>query len=726
MIIWLWLGLAKAGVVVTLPGSVAEVEIAESSADAVGLAYSALQEGRFEAAARAFRGLADAGGGGQARRLEAAAWYEAGQLRLAERAAQATLREGDDPEARIILALALIDQGKADDAPPHLTAAEALAQKQGDRRLLARCALARGVVAIDRGEWGEAGALLSVAQSHAEVAGDAGLISIIADNRNTVAAASGTGGSAGDAEGRVVARLRVGDLAGARAAVPRPPEGDRRGLVRSLLADAMVDRVSGDLDAAHTKLRTALGMAREGSMARESAAILGELGTLHALAGRHEEALALLQEAVGVVAGTSLRVRELGLRVEAARVAVRLGDLQQARDQLAVADRLAALVADPLADARRAEVRGLLADAAGDPEAATRQMESALQAYVARGHRLDEARVCTDLAGLWAGRNDGRSASWAVRGEEAFRAAGVRAGPAHVRISQGLGYVKRQLLDEALATFLEAARLGEAAGDARGQSLAREARNLAAAALKALGHTDQRADQMAQATDLTETLARRVQFEKAEADYDDALAAFQRGAYEPARSGFNRALITFNELREPSLAAIARRGRGWATRNLASRLPPEQAFLYLEEAASDGAQVGDSELRARAKVQAAFLSRDLDRRDVQTRLGEAADLAERAGLLLEASRCHAALAEVGDDLDSRAASARRALDLAGAAPGEGAYAMYGVAVDAYNAGAYRLAEELSREALPHSGHLREAVEAVLAASVTASQELVTP
>ena len=66
-------------------------------------------------------------------------------------------------------------------------------------------------------------------------------------------------------------RLRVGDTAGARAAVPTPGEHDRRGQVRALLADALVDRATGDYDAANVKLRLALGRAREGGMLRELA-----------------------------------------------------------------------------------------------------------------------------------------------------------------------------------------------------------------------------------------------------------------------------------------------------------------------------------------------------------------------------------------------------------------------------------------------------------------------
>jgi len=715
----LWIQIAHAGVVVTLPGSAAEVEIAESASEANLLAETALRDGRYDAAARAYRALADAGGGGPIRVLEAASWYEAGQLRLAERAAQAAIRAGQGGEAEMVLSLALLDQGRGDEARAHLAQAEVAGSKQGDRRLQARVALALAILAMDQGEWSEAQTRLGAAAAHAEAAGDVTLQRVIAENQRTVASAQDGTGNAGDPEGAVAARLRAGDAAGARALVVRPAETDRRGMVRALLADAMIDRVVGDLDAAHTKLRTGLGFAREGGMARETAAILGELGTLHALAGRHEESLSLFQEAVGVVAGTSLRLRELALRAEAGRVAVRLGDFQQARDQLAVAERLSARVNDPLARARMDEVRGLLADAAADPEASTKFFESAIRTYEARQYRLDAARVATDLAGLWAGRDDAKSLSWGSKAEASFRAAGIATGPAHVRVARGLGYVKRQKLDEALASFLEAARLAEATGDSRGKRIAAEARNNAALALKALGHTDKLADEMAQATDLKQTMARREAFAAAEATYDLALADFHRGSYDTARAGFHRALEAFDALEEPALAGVARRGRGWAARNQASRLPPALAFPLLEQAASDAKDVGDTELRARSRVQAALLAGDLGRNDELTRLAEAAEMADGAGLRLEAARCYAVLADRGDDLDLRASAARRSLDLAGDQSEEGAYAMYSVAIDAYNAGAYVLAESLAIEAAPRAGSLAEAVESVRSAAIAA-------
>ncbi len=74
----------------------------------------------------------------------------------------------------------------------------------------------------------------------------------------------------------------------------------------------------------------------------------------------------------------------------------------------------------------------------------------------------------------------------------------------------------------------------------------------------------------------------------------------------------------------------------------------------------------------------------------------------------------AELAERAADLDSRAAAARRASALTEGDP-TGAYALYSVAVDAYNVGRYQLALDLVG-AISSPGQLADAVHAVRQAS----------
>lgn len=717
MVVWWLLGsLALAGVTVQLPASDTEVVFDDSAQSAVEQGLEALAAGRFEAAGRSFRALADAGGGPDARHLEALAWYQAGQVRLAEKAARQVIAEAPTHGPALgLLGLVELDTGRGDDALVTLEKAGARARAVGDARLGARALANRGLVRLDRGELAQARAELIAARSEATRIGDAGLVQLIDDNIGTLDGIEGRG-SGGDTVSQVAALLRTGEVRAARAAVPKPGDHDRRGQVRSLIADALIDRVSGDFDAANVKLRLALGRAREGGMLRETSTTLAELGVLYGLAGRFDLALGQLQEAVGLVAGTSFRLREVAYRVEAGRVAVRLGDLQQARDQLSVARVVAKNTQDPLGAARVAELEGQLAAAAEQPDRAAARLEVALGVYAERGHHADEARVATDLVRLWAGRDEGNRKRWARRAITAFEAARNPAGSAHVEVAAGLGYARAKDLDRALAAFLAAARQAERLDSSRGEQIADHARENAAQALKALGHTDELADEMAQATELVGVMERQEAFGKAEARYEAGLAAFNKGDYTTALDGFEAATKGFTTLGEEGYASTCRRARGWARRNLALRLTPEAALPLFDGAARDGLNAGDAELRAKALVGGAIAAAELGRSGAVDRLTGAADAAEKAGLPAEAGRCFIEIASRGSNLDARAAAARRAFDLRGPDDSEGAYAIYSVAVDAYNAGAYDLSVGLAEEVAPHAGDLAEAVESVRSAA----------
>ena len=83
---------------------------------------------------------------------------------------------------------------------------------------------------------------------------------------------------------------------------------------------------------------------------------------------------------------------------------------------------------------------------------------------------------------------------------------------------------------------------------------------------------------------------------------------------------------------------------------------------------------------------------------------------------------YARIAEVATSLEARASAARRALDLRGAQDAEAVYAMYSVAVDAYNDGDAELALALADEIAPNAGSLQEAVEGVRTAARAALDE----
>lgn len=717
--VWLFMAGASASVTVTLPATETEVVFDEDAREAIEQGMSALSGGRFEAAGRSFRALAEAGGGMNARYLESVAWYEGGQLRLAEKAVQQALTL--DPEhgpALSLYALILADKGQGADALDVLDRAVGRANATGDGALKARLLVNRGLVHLDAGELSQASTSLSAGLAAAEQIEAESIAAIARENLATLSALAGSPSATpgGDPLSRVSALLRIGDVDAARAAVPKPSETDRRGQVRALLADALVDRSSGDLDAANVKLRTALGLAREGGLVRETSACLAELGTLYSLGGRFDVALQLFQEAVGMVAGTSFRLREVAYRVEAGRVAVRLNDASQARNQLAAARVVAAKTEDPLGLARIDELEGQLAGREDKVSDADAFMLDAITVYSSRGYLADVARVHTARVSLWAGQDEGRTRRATKEALQAFEAVKNPAGPAHVKVALGLGYARRLDLDRALAAFLEAAELGEALGTGRGKQIAAHARENAAQALKALGHTDELADEMAQATELAGVIERQSAFKASEAAYNRGLEAYNEGRYVSANDAFEEAIRGFTKLGEQGYVVTSRRSRGWALRGIALQAPPAQAMPYFEQAEQEALVSADAELRVKARTGAALAAADLGRKDAVKRLSAAAELAESAGMDTEAATAYARVAEVAEGLPVRASAARRAFDLKGGADPEAVYAMYSVAVDAYNAGDAELALALTDEIAPHAGDLSSAVEAVRSAA----------
>jgi tetratricopeptide (TPR) repeat protein len=710
---------------VVLPSSAAEVEIAASASPAVEQAVASLRRGEFERAAVAFRGLADSGGGPSLRYHEALAWYEAGQLRRAARAIEIVLRHDPDAGAALSLrGLILADLGQGDAAREVLDRAAERARASGDRALLARVLVNQGLIRLDLGDPDAAETRFDEALLHAQAAGDPATIALCERNLATARARRGAG-PGGDELDRVAARLRQGDVAGARAAVPRALDQDRRGATRALLADAAVDRAEGRLDDANVKARTALGLARDAGLVRESGAALAQIGGLYMLAGRFGQALETFQEAIGTVAGTSLRVQELGYRVEAGRAAVRLGDLRQAVAQLERAEGVAARVDDAALATRLDELRGQLLEASGQVEEGARKLAAAHSGWERLGYPADAARVATDLVALHAGRSEVERARWAAVAAAAFAKAGDRAGPAHVEVASGLGFARRGQLEPALAAFARAAKLGEGLGTARGAQIAAHARVNAAQALKALGHGDAASARLAGGPDLAAAVAAQERFSAAEGDYEAGLGAFERGDHQAARQAFQRAVTGFERLGEQGLALRARRARGWAARNEALRLDPAAASALYELALRDGEAAGDAELAAKAEVGAALASAALGRTEAPRRLLAAAERAERAGMVDEAVQCLGELAERAGPLSARHAVVRRALALSPGAP-EGVHAAYSLAVDAYNDGDHALALVLVAEIGSDAGPLAEAVEAVRSAAGEAVRAAADP
>lgn len=709
MAFWWMLALAWAGEGTVLPGSSTEVVFESDTRTVVEGALADLSGGHFLDAAEQLQVLADASRGPQLRYLEAMAWYEAGELRRAARAAEQG-RAADPSLAPLnsLWGLILADLGRGDEAGAPLQAALDAARDQGDARLETGVRLNQGLVALDQGALKAATASFTLALQLASAEGYEDLAQRARENLAVVDQLGGGRAETGEL-GQVAEYLRRGEVEAAQKVLTKPRGSDRRARVQRALAEAEIERARGQLEAAAQRLHEALTLAREGGLLRESAASLAALGVLYRLGGRYPIARDELQEAVGLVAGTSFTVAEVTYRVEAGMVAVRLDSLEEARAQLAAARRAQGDEGPALGAVRIDELAGAVAAASGDVAGASAATQRAIQAREKMGHHADVARLCASLVQLYAGRDANLEKRWRQRALDAFQQAGDALGPAHVDISAGLGQVEAKRTDAAVEAFVRAAQQAEGVSGERAEQVARIARDNAAQALLVAGIDGERAKKLG----LDEAVAAHQRFVGAEKDYEAALTAFNQADFSTARVRFHAAFEAFAALEEDGYALKARRGRAWASWNQANGTPAAQGYPVFYELVQEALVVEDPELHARALVSAALAGQELGYGDPRKTLTEAAKAAEGAGLDGLAGQCWAALSKVEGDLAKRALAARRAMVMRGADDPEAVYAVYSVAVDAYNADELGLAQELAAEALPQAGSLTEALQGVL-------------
>lgn len=679
------------------------VESATETSGAVEAATEALAERRFEDAARLLQALADAGGGPELRYLEALARYESGDLRGADRATEQGLRASSSYAPLLNLrGLVLADLGRGDEA---LVLFERVRRVTGDEALEGQVALNEGLVHLDRGDLARADAAFAEAARIGERLGEAELVARARSNAALSAAEQGAT-AAVDPLGAVAERLRAGDLEGARAKLP--PEGTtRRERVHARIARAAVARAEGRPGDAALVLEEALVQARRGGLVRETALVLGELGTVHHLGGQGLLARERLREAADTVEGTSFRLLAIGIHVQAGIVDVSLGELARARTHLEEGRRLARGVSSAHAAARLDELEGVLADAEGRKAVAIAALERAVAAFEARGWHGDAARAATILV-----RVDPTARERALA---LFARAGDPLGPAHVGISAGLALARAGDLEGALALFVEAAETAEAAGDAR---VAAVARDNAVEALRALGHGEENLARIRE-LGLADAIERQEALAAAEAAYAEGMAAWEAEDWARARARFGVAWRAFEGLEERVYAHNARRGHAWALWNQAVASDPVTALPFFEEIVQEAIQIDDAELRVRARTARALAALEVEGLDPAPLLRQAAEDAEATGMTELGARAWAGLADLGD-LADRASAARRAHELDPGGPAS-RYAMYSVAVDAYNADHYDLAEALAAEVLPEAGDLADAVTAVLEAAKAGRQ-----
>ena len=123
---WLWVAVAGAEPVVT-PAATFQIAFDDDVDAEIADGLAELRSGAFDAAARRFGAMAEAGGNVAVRTLQAIALYEAGDVRLAEGAVAAGLAAAPDQAALLALkGLILADLGRRSPRWPRRAAARAL------------------------------------------------------------------------------------------------------------------------------------------------------------------------------------------------------------------------------------------------------------------------------------------------------------------------------------------------------------------------------------------------------------------------------------------------------------------------------------------------------------------------------------------------------------------------------------------------------------------------
>lgn len=690
---------------------VGEITVAESAQDTVTEAQAALAAGRFADAAGLYRALAEAGGGAPARVAEAIAYYEVGDLNSAKYAAELALDAAPkDTAALNIHGLILVDGGDVTKGVEVLKAAKAAAHAAGRKASEARAQVNLGLAYLDQGDTTSALAEAEAAVALATEAGEPAVAGAAAQVKAAVAAFDGADSQVGGLLGKGQSKS-ARTAAEAEIAAAKTPRQELMGT----LDLAAVERAEGDLDGASARLAGAAKKAREGGLVREHAAALVDLGIVQSLGGRAGVAEDTLRSAAKAAQAGGYRVVEVDARCELGLVLARKGDLAGAEAEQHAAGALLAKMQYKQGVARQAELGGVIAANKGDLATAKSALGQAAVYYAGKGRNLDAARAQTALVGAWQQVDPGTVAGAVKTAEGYFAAAGDPLGPAHIALARALGDGRAKRLEEALAGFANAAALAEKVGGGRATALARVAREDAAATLVMLGHDKDLATLASQAG-LGDLVKREQSMQTATARYDAGLTAYGAGHYDEARAAFKDAATAFDAMGEKDYAARSRRSAGWSGYNALVVTPVAKALPSWQSLVEETAKLEDPELYARTYGAAVMASVSQKVAGLDQRLDECTRLAEKAGLAEVGARCHGALAEAdGRELKDRAAHAKAAfhLDPDGVA---GAYALYSVAVDAYNAGDNALAVELGTLARPHAGKLGPAIDEVVKAA----------
>ena len=692
---------AQAGSAVLADASGMKVEA--SGSGLVEDAYSALAAGQLVEAARQFEALVEGGAGGEAAYMAGLCWYEAGELRRAD----AVLAQLDTDAANNLRGLVAMERGDSGQAATLLK--KAMSSEQQAVALRAELNLARWQL-----NDGQTLAARSNASAVLERAGeDEVLVQESQDLLLLVSAAREEASPEQSGLNTVGSMLRRGSLGAAATELQRMEAlatTPRRQVELGLAKGALL-RAEGKPDQAAGVLMDTLAQSRKLGLAWETGQALFGLAIAHSLAGRLDLALTFLSEAEATA-------REAGFEAEAVQYGLEMGKLAVRMDRIEVAEtRLVAArlalegMQHPAAKASADELEGAVRARQGRLQESLVAYQNALNYRESKGHYADAARVAVGLVRAVSVSDPREGRVYEQRALVLFEQAGDPLGPAHVALARGLARAEARDLAQALEAFAQAAELAEAAGGPLVQATAE--RN-AAKALVALGASAEQAEQAA-GDGLEAAIAHQESLAVAMKAYEDGLLLYDAGQYVEARRHFQSAVDGFKGVGERAYAERAERALAWSAYNSAVSLPPEQAWPFWTELVAKAEELEDVELYARTTAASALAADRLNQGDVPAKLKSAAELAEASGLPKVAAHCWAALAEQTIPLEERARHARRAM-LLQPEDVQVVYAVYSVAVDAYNAEAYALARELALEALPRAGELAEPLQGVVEAT----------
>jgi tetratricopeptide (TPR) repeat protein len=688
-----------------------EVEVEDSADVAIAAVFEAFADGEYNHAARLAEVLISAGGGDELKLVAVQARVALGEVRHAHTLIKEWgMDQSEDPRVLSVYGLVLVERGLGGLAEPILRNCIATADAQGEKNIVAHATLNLGLLSLDRAEASSARTHFERALSLARELGAVELQARAVQNIAAVDGLIGLGQGAG-LLGEVSSHLSSGDIPAVRKAISQRSSDGRRDEIVSLFATGVLHRSQGSLDSALFSLNRALMLAREGGLVRDTAMTLLEIGSVYLQAGRFAMADMVLEEASGALEGSSFVVMKTAAHLALGRSAVRLGHLSDAQRHLEAAS---VSSDDVFGGIRYRELQASLWAANGERGKALVSLEATESTYVARHSYADAARVACDRVRLVAAQNMDLTLVRA-QAQERFSAISDPRGPIHIAIAMGLGYADTQQFEQAVRAFSDAAKVGRRLGTTAAMQLVAVAEENLALSLRALGHT------AAGTGGFKALLERHEQFEEARKAYSDGLTEYERSAFHAAMLAFHQALVMFEKLDEAAFAAQARKSRAWASLRVAAMLAPKEAFAELSALVEEVAGVDDSELLARVQGAQALSAARIPRKNAVTLLKAASRPLREQGVDDVAGLVFMELSLLEEDWDKRVKAADTALALLESGE-SAAYAMYSLAVDAFNEGDYASALALCDRVVGRSGPLEESVAAVRTAASAAMEE----